>query len=83
MRESISEVAELGAQRQGAKIIAEPSRQAMRAALAEIRNGEFDRQLQAEMEAGFPALQQGRRESSEHLIEQVGRELRAQMPWLR
>lgn len=82
MRESISEVADLGALRQGPKIIGSPSRQAMREALDEIRSGDFDRELQAEWRAGFPALRQGHEAARAHPLETVGKKLRARMPWL-
>jgi ketol-acid reductoisomerase len=82
MRESISEVADLGALRQGPKIIGSASRQAMRQALDEIRSGQFDRELQAEWRAGFPALRQGHEAARAHPLETVGEKLRARMPWL-
>lgn len=82
MRESISEVADLGALQQGPKIIGSESRRAMRDALDEIRSGRFDRDLQAEWEAGFPTLRAGHEAARNHPLETVGAKLRAHMPWL-
>lgn len=83
MRDSISEVADLGALRQGPRIIGESSRQAMREALDEIRSGAFDDTLQAEWRAGFPTLRASREQAREHPIETVGATLRSRMPWLK
>ncbi|MCP1726174.1 ketol-acid reductoisomerase [Natronospira proteinivora] len=83
MRESISEVADYGAMRQGPRIIGEASRQAMRQALQEIRSGEFDRRLQEEQGAGFTILNESRVAARSHPIETVGRRLRANMPWMK
>lgn len=82
MRESISEVADFGALRQGPRIIGDASRQAMRDALAEVQSGEFDRLLQAEQRDGFPALRRQAADARESLIETVGKRLRARMPWM-
>ena len=82
MRESISEVAELGAATQGPRIIGEPSRQAMREALEAIRSGDFDVELQREVGDGFSRLARWREHDREALIERVGADLRAMMPWL-
>ncbi|MDQ2069438.1 ketol-acid reductoisomerase [Natronospira bacteriovora] len=83
MRESISEVADLGAVQQGPRIIGAASREAMRKALAEVRSGEFDRQLQREQAAGFPTLKAHRHQAKDDLIETVGKRLRDRMPWMR
>lgn len=82
MRESISEVADLGAAMQGPRIIGEPSRQAMREALEAIRAGDFDAELQHEVSEGFSRLRRWREHDREALIERVGAELRSMMPWL-
>ena len=82
MRESISEVADFGALRQGPRIIGDASRQAMRDALAEVQSGEFDRLLQAEQRDGFPTLRRQAADARESLIETVGKRLRARMPWM-
>lgn len=82
MRESISPIAEYGDYSRGPRVIGEPSRQAMRELLAEIRDGRFAREIDRQARDGMPALQEGRERSRHALIEEVGRELRAAMPWL-
>ena len=82
MRESISEVAELGAALQGPRIVGEPSRQAMREALEAVRSGDFDLELSREHGDDFRRLRRWRDHDREALIERVGAELRGMMPWL-
>jgi ketol-acid reductoisomerase len=82
MRESISQTAAHGELTRGPRVIGAESRAAMRAMLDEVRSGAYDRELQAELAAGAPALAAGRAAARAHLIEQVGARLRAGMPWL-
>ena len=82
MRESISSTAAHGDYTRGPRVIGPESRAAMRALLAEVRSGAYDRELQAELAAGGPTLAAGRAAARAHLIEQVGARLRARMPWL-
>jgi len=83
MRESISEVADYGAMRQGPKIIGEASRAAMKEALEEIQNGDFDRRLQAEQAKGFAELAASREIARGHALETVGARLRSRMAWMK
>ena len=82
-RARISNTAEFGAELAGPRIIGEPSRQAMRDLLSEIRTGDFARAWQAESAAGLPTLMDARAVEARHPIEQAGRPLRDRMPWLR
>lgn len=82
MRHSISDTAEWGDYVTGREVIAEPSRAAMRQALAAIRDGSFAKRWIAENEAGRPTMEARRREEAEHPIEAVGRRLRAMMPFV-
>jgi ketol-acid reductoisomerase len=82
MRGSISSTAEFGDYRAGPRVINEQSRAAMRAMLAEIRDGRFARALATEATAGFPTLAEGRAAAAAHPIEEVGARLRGMMPWL-
>ena len=52
------------------------------ALLAEIRDGSFARQWIAEYQAGNANYKALRQADLEHPIEAVGRQMRAQMPWL-
>ncbi|MBN1322740.1 MAG: transposase [Methanotrichaceae archaeon] len=60
----------------------EESRMAMEEILAEIQSGEFAREWILESQAGLPVKRSLEQLESEHLIEEVGAELRAMMPWL-
>jgi ketol-acid reductoisomerase len=82
MRDSISATADYGGATRGPRIIGDAAREAMRAALDDIRSGRFDSELQAEAAKGFPRLAHEHGRRREALIEKVGAELRAMMPWL-
>ncbi|HLL86808.1 MAG TPA: ketol-acid reductoisomerase [Thermoleophilaceae bacterium] len=82
MRYSVSNTAEYGDVTRGNRVIAEPTRQAMRDILADIRSGEFAREWVAENRAGQENFQRLREEGKNHQIEREGRELRAMMPWI-
>ena len=78
-RESISATAEFGDYTRGPRIVNASVRKAMRGMLTDIQNGRFDEELQEEHASGEPIINMGRRDAREHLIEQVGSELRAIM----
>ena len=82
MRHSISNTAEYGDLTRGKAVIGEPTRQAMRRILADIRSGDFAREWIAENRAGQENLQRLREEQSHHQIEEEGRQLRAMMDWI-
>ena len=82
MRYSVSDTAEHGDYTGGPKIITEQTRQAMRQILKDIQDGTYARTWIEENEAGRPNFKQWRRQEMYHPIEQVGRELRAMIPWL-
>jgi ketol-acid reductoisomerase len=82
MRHSISNTAEYGDLTRGQKVISEPTRQAMRDILADIRSGDFAREWVAENQAGQENFQRLREQGKNHQIEREGRELRAMMPWI-
>lgn len=82
MRYSISNTAEYGDLTRGPRIITDDTRTEMRRILAQIQNGEFAREFIQENLAGAPTLKAKRRLGRQHLIEQVGRQLREMMPWI-
>jgi ketol-acid reductoisomerase len=82
MRDSISNTAEYGDMTRGKRVIAEPTRKAMRELLAEIQSGEFAKEWIAENRAGAENFQRLREEAAGHQVEQVGKELRKMMPWI-
>jgi ketol-acid reductoisomerase len=82
MNYSISNNAEYGEYVTGPKVINEQSRQAMREALANIRNGEYAKCFILEGQTNYPEMTAYRRNNAEHEIEQVGATLRSMMPWI-
>jgi len=82
MRYSISNTAEYGDMTRGRRVISDATRQAMKSILADIQSGDFAREWIAENRAGQESFRRMREEQSRHQIEVVGRELRAQMPWI-
>ena len=82
MRDSISNTAEYGDYSTGPRIITEDTREAMREVLWEIQNGEFARNWILENKAGSPHFKAMRRIHAEHLIEDVGGDLRGMFSWL-
>jgi ketol-acid reductoisomerase len=82
MRYSVSDTAEYGDYISGPRLIDEHVREEMRKVLKEIQNGDFASRWIQENQAGRPAFLAMRRANAKHQIEQVGKELRAMMPWL-
>ncbi|HRW12193.1 MAG TPA: ketol-acid reductoisomerase [Syntrophomonas sp.] len=83
MRYSVSDTAEWGDYITGPKVIGEEARYAMQEALAEIQDGKFAKEWLLENQVGRPQFNALKRQGREHLIEKVGAELRAMMPWLK
>jgi ketol-acid reductoisomerase len=83
MRYSISDTAEYGDYTRGPRVIDELVRDEMWNVLGEIQNGTFAREWILENQAGCPSFNAYRRMEAEHEIEEVGKELRGMMPWLR
>lgn len=82
MRYSVSDTAEHGDYTGGPRIITEETREEMRRMLAEVQDGTYARSWILENQAGRPFFNTVRQREREHLIEEVGRELRGMMPWL-
>jgi ketol-acid reductoisomerase len=82
MRYSISDTAEYGDMTRGRRVVSEETRDEMRAILQEIQSGEFAREWILENMAGRPVYSAIKRIDSEHLIEKVGKQLRAMMGWI-
>jgi ketol-acid reductoisomerase len=83
MRYSISNTAEYGDLTRGDRIIDEMVREEMVEILEEIQSGEFAREWILENQAGRPVFSALARRAAEHPIEEVGKRLRALMPWLK
>ncbi|HZO72014.1 MAG TPA: ketol-acid reductoisomerase [Ktedonobacteraceae bacterium] len=82
MRYSVSDTAEYGDYVSGPRVIDEHVREQMHNVLREIQDGSFATRWILENQAGRPSFLAMRRAGSQHQIEQVGRDLRAMMPWL-
>ena len=82
MRYSVSDTAEHGDYSAGSRIITDDTRAEMRRILQEVQDGTYARSWVLENLAGRPWFNTMRQREREHPIEQVGKKLRAMMPWL-
>jgi len=82
MRYSISDTAEHGDYTGGPRIVTDETRAEMKRMLAEIQDGTYARNWILENQAGRPSFNLIRRREQNTLVEKVGRQLRAMMPWL-
>lgn len=82
MRYSVSDTAEYGDYVAGDRLVTEETKFQMAELLKEIQSGEFAKNWITENETGRPEFNQRRRREQDHLIEQVGAELRAMMPFV-
>jgi ketol-acid reductoisomerase len=82
MRYSVSDTAEHGDYTGGRRIVTEETRAEMRRILREVQDGSYARSWILENQAGRPFFDTMREKERHHPIEQVGRKLRAMMPWL-
>ncbi len=80
---SVSDTAEYGGMTRGPQIIDSGTKQRMQTLLRAIQTGEFAKDWILENQAGRPMLNAYRQEHKELLLEKVGQELRAMMPWLK
>lgn len=83
MRYSVSNTAEYGDYMVGPRIITEETREEMRNVLAEIQDGTFAKEFLLENQTNKPFMNAIRKQEKESLIEEVGAEIRALMPWLK
>src|SRR3954452_832095 len=82
MRYSISNTAEYGDYTRGPRIVTDETRAEMKKILNEIRTGQFAREWILENKANRPTFNATKRLEREHPVEQVGKRLRALMPWI-
>ncbi len=83
MRNSVSDTAEYGDYTRGPRVIDDMVKEEMAEILAEIQDGSFAKEWILENQAGRPVYNAMKRMDEEHLIEEVGEELRQMMPWLK
>jgi ketol-acid reductoisomerase len=82
MRYSISNTAQYGDMTRGPVVVNDETKRRMRALLAEIQSGAFAREWMRENRNGKERFRSLERQTADHPIEQVGRQLREMMPWL-
>jgi len=78
----VSDTAEYGDYITGPKLITDETRAEMKKILSDIQDGSFARQWILENQAGRPYFLAMRRQRATHVIEEVGAQLRAMMPWM-
>jgi len=82
MRYSISNTAQYGDLTRGPRIVSPETKAEMKRILEEIQSGSFAKEWMLENQANRPVFNALTRRGQEHPIEEVGRRLRALMPWM-
>ena len=83
MRYSISDTAKYGDVTRGPRIVTEETKMEMEDILEEIQSGEFAKEWILENQAGRPVFNALLKRDAEHLIEEVGEQLRGMMSWIK
>ena len=82
MRYSVSDTAEWGDYVTGPRIVTPEVKENMKAVLKDIQDGTFAKDWIKENETGRPRYTKYKEEGANHQIEEVGRKLRAMMPFI-
>ncbi|MEQ2526915.1 ketol-acid reductoisomerase [Robertmurraya yapensis] len=82
MRYSISDTAQWGDFVTGPRIVTDEVKKEMKAVLKDIQDGQFAKSWILENQANRPVFNAINESENEHLIEKVGKELRAMMPFV-
>lgn len=83
MRYSVSNTAEYGDLTRGPRVVTEQTKQVMKTMLDEIQSGKFADEWMAEHKGGKQNFKALEKKGAEHPIEEVGKRLRAMMPWMK
>jgi len=83
MRYSISTTAKYGDVTRGPRVITAETKRTMKKILSDIQSGRFAREWVLENQANRPVYNALLKKGEEHPIEEVGKRLRAMMPWLK
>ena len=83
MRRRVSNTACYGDLSRGPKIITEKTRKSMKKLLKDVKSGKFAREWISENENGRPVFNELLKKGDEHKIEEIGRQLRQMMPWMK
>lgn len=76
MMSAVSNTAEYGGRTRGPRLIDESAREEMKKFLQDIKDGTFAKEWATENSKGAPKLKKMREEGKDHLIEEVGKEIR-------
>ena len=82
MNYSVSNTAEYGEYVSGPRVITADTKARMREVLADIQTGRFTRDWMLENKVNQTSFKARRAASEKHEIEEVGKKLRAMMPWI-
>jgi ketol-acid reductoisomerase len=82
MRKGVSDTATYGDLTRGKRIITDETREEMKEMLFEVQSGEFAKEWILENQAGRPVYNKMLEMSGKHQIEEVGKRLRAMMPFI-
>src|SRR5690625_6549378 len=83
MRYSISDTAQWGDFVSGPRVINEETKERMKEILEDVQSGEFAKDWILENQAYRPRFNAINKRENDHTIEQVGRELRSLMPFVK
>jgi ketol-acid reductoisomerase len=83
MRYSVSNTAEYGDLTRGKRIVNDQTKLEMKKILSEIQSGEFADEWMSECDNGKVNFKQMEAEGETHQIEEVGKNLRQMMPWMK
>jgi len=82
MRAGVSDTATYGDITRGKRVVTDQTRAEMKKMLREVQDGSFAREWILENQTGRPGYNALMREEAAHPIEEVGKQLRAMMPWI-
>jgi ketol-acid reductoisomerase len=82
-RWSVSDTAEYGDYVSGPRIIDDSVKQRMQEVLAEVKDGSFAQRFIDDQDGGGKEFAEFRAEAEKHSIEEVGRDLRGMMSWIK
>ena len=82
MNYSVSNTAEYGEYVSGPLVVGPASRKAMKRILADIQSGKFTKDWMLENRVGQTSFKAMRAKCDNHQMEEVGKRLRAMMPWI-
>jgi ketol-acid reductoisomerase len=83
MRYSVSNTAEYGDLTRGPRVVTAETKKAMKEILAEVQSGKFADEFLTECASGRARFNALEKAGAEHPIEEVGKRLRAMMPWMK